>query len=341
MKSFFSCFKWIIVVLIFLFFIGCATTPNKPYTGPLPGSLSKLDQLNPKLGEELKKLPEIRDGISQNEIKALEAMADLYHQMPEKFDSTFNQMYQVGKPEVRKYCSPLQALFWLFEDGKIDDAERIIENYSLDALLDKAWDFKIPESFFMPYETVNEVIKGIKDLDLVKEYKRLVKDRSSRGMIQRGLIMDLRRNKKNFSRDVRKIIKEYKNKKYVDSRWENFDTVVDRLNSTFLIHDYISKNIEYKTIPGITYSPKTVFKRGWGDSDDLAYFGKSILDRAGYKTFWVEAGDRDIIYHPGSGITQDDGSYLLVVDFGTTGNDYGFCSNSRNLIKERLALKLH
>ena len=38
--------------------------------------------------------------------------------MPQKFDSTFKQMYQVGKPDVRKYNSALQAMFWLFEDGK-------------------------------------------------------------------------------------------------------------------------------------------------------------------------------------------------------------------------------
>jgi len=30
-----------------------------------------------------------------------------------------DKMYQVGIPEVRKYCSPLQALFWLACENRI------------------------------------------------------------------------------------------------------------------------------------------------------------------------------------------------------------------------------
>ena len=50
-------------------------------------------------------------------------------------------MYKVGKPEVRKYCSPLQAIFWLSEDGHYEEMNKIIDTYSLKQLISKAWNF--------------------------------------------------------------------------------------------------------------------------------------------------------------------------------------------------------
>jgi hypothetical protein len=81
------------------------------------------------LAQEIGKLPEIQDGISDSEAIALEKLCDLYMKNPENFNKTFEKMYQVGKPEVRRYCSPLQAVYWLIMDGKTDAIN--IHNYDL------------------------------------------------------------------------------------------------------------------------------------------------------------------------------------------------------------------
>lgn len=102
--------------------IGCTTLtkPNPINQDPVSIGLSKLEKRNSLLGKELRKLPELQDGLSPPEAFALERIWELYKINPASFDSAFEKIYQVGLPEKRKYCSPLQAIFWLAEDDKLD-----------------------------------------------------------------------------------------------------------------------------------------------------------------------------------------------------------------------------
>ena len=50
-------------------------------------------------------------------------------------------MNAVGNPWARKYCSPLQALFWLAEDGNVKEVEKQITNYKLKSLLNASWSY--------------------------------------------------------------------------------------------------------------------------------------------------------------------------------------------------------
>ena len=68
--------------------------------------LFELSKRNRLLALELGKLPEMRDGVSAQELKALKNIQDFYNANQAAFDSAFAKMYKVGKPEVRKYCSP-------------------------------------------------------------------------------------------------------------------------------------------------------------------------------------------------------------------------------------------
>jgi hypothetical protein len=70
------------------------------------------------LARELGKLPELQDGVDQDDLEALRVIRTVYRENPKEFDAAFAEMYKVGKPEVRRYCSPLQALYWLAEDGR-------------------------------------------------------------------------------------------------------------------------------------------------------------------------------------------------------------------------------
>lgn len=126
---------------------GCAgivtTRPNTPLQGPHPEAIEKIQQANPLLARELLKLPEIQDGISPEEAASLAEIARIYSDCPEDFEAAFKQMYQVGLPHVRRYCAPLQALFWLFEDGQLNEEEcEFISNYNLRMLLQLSWDYE-------------------------------------------------------------------------------------------------------------------------------------------------------------------------------------------------------
>jgi hypothetical protein len=125
--------------------VGCSyslelTQPNSPYPGPFPPAFEKLAERNPSLARELAKLPEFEDGLSAEEFVGLERLAGLYEAHPDKFDRAFNAMRMVGNPEVRRHCSPLQALFWLSEQNAAN-LEPQIMHYNTTTLIAAAWQF--------------------------------------------------------------------------------------------------------------------------------------------------------------------------------------------------------
>jgi hypothetical protein len=134
-----SRFNHLLIFLGFIIATGCAATtkPNPAYTGLFPASFDKLAINNPLLAQELGKLPEIQDGVSEKDVLALERICVLYHENQKNFDSAFQQMYGLGYPNVRKFCSPLQALYWLAMDDKLKQID--ISNYTLAGLLNEAW----------------------------------------------------------------------------------------------------------------------------------------------------------------------------------------------------------
>ena len=139
-------YSWfVITILNLIIFTGCSsfgpTKPNSPFSGPYPSTFNDLAIINPLLAEELGKLPEIQDGISDNDVVVLKEIVKVYKTNPKAFDKAFEKMYQVGLSEVRKYCSPLQALYWLAEDGKINELHSQIHDYSLGNLLRSSWNF--------------------------------------------------------------------------------------------------------------------------------------------------------------------------------------------------------
>ena len=134
-----------IIAFLWAILLGCSTSPtapNLPYQGSgYPDSFSKLALNNRLIANELGKLPELQDGISEKEARALDAIVKFYRENPDAFESAFKQMYQVGLPKMRKYCSPLQALFWVAESGELEGNKDLIERYSLKKLLDISWEF--------------------------------------------------------------------------------------------------------------------------------------------------------------------------------------------------------
>ena len=154
------------------------TKPNL-VSSSYPG-YQHIAKKNPLLADEIGKLPEILDGVSVSEAAALEDLVTLYESDTHTFDTAFKEMYQVGLPDVRKYCSPLQALFWMAEDGKLSKGDTLLANYSLDLdkdyvlrkLLDTAWEFK-EKRLALSEQQAKKIIESILDEERRKEYSYL------------------------------------------------------------------------------------------------------------------------------------------------------------------------
>jgi hypothetical protein len=172
--NFWHLLRFIIILVLPLSILGCAvgpTKPNPPYAGnTYPTVLNELAQANPLLGNELGKLPELQDGISETEMSALGDIVELYKSDPANFVNVFNEMYKVGLPKSRKYCSPLQALYWLVEDGKIDTFHTQIEDYSLNKLLYASWDFNEPDKNIERWSDFNSVTDRLNAPKLLNFY---------------------------------------------------------------------------------------------------------------------------------------------------------------------------
>ena len=90
-------FKYILILLHLVMTVGCAasTKPNIPYSGPYPAAFNHLANQHPLLPEELGKIPEIQDGISEIDATALERIWVLYNQNQKNFDSAFERMKDI------------------------------------------------------------------------------------------------------------------------------------------------------------------------------------------------------------------------------------------------------
>jgi hypothetical protein len=257
--------KLIFTILLCSIVGGCATfgptIPNTPYKGPYPTSFDKLSLKNPLLAQEIGKLPELQDGISESESTALDHFVRLYSNNTKLFDKAFQEMYQVGLPEVRKYCTPLQALYWLVEDGKVDELHSQIHNYSLRNLLSSSWNFNVRfelEALDLSEQEAQEIVDAInKDVIWYAKYQETAKD---------VVKLCYNKNPNDIPLKYRELIENGNNYKITkvqfdrnNLRWKDYNIVIDRLNAPELLDYYIYRNISYKhIIPVYHRSPRSV-----------------------------------------------------------------------------------
>ena len=306
-----------IPIIIFTLY-SCASKPNIPYPGKMSENFSKLEQRNPLLASEIRKLPEFQNGVTVQKEKALDDLVELYANNPKIFSNAFEEMYQVGIPEIRKYCSPLQALFWLAEDGRNKEINEILEPYSLDRLLDKAW-AKNKSTEKGPYIKVLQLTKEQVQSIIAKmsNEKQEFYEEMSPKTINDVILIQYKDNPRYFPSEIRKTIKsslkEKPNKNYKNYlRWNDFNTVADRLNSPELV-DYWTKddlNLSYQYYRGDHKTNNYVFKSKRANCKDTTQFIVECLHRAGYK-----AGDLLVAVGEGHNICYywDKGN-LYVID---------------------------
>jgi hypothetical protein len=229
--------------------------------------LTAIASENELLAAELAKLPELQKTPSLRELNALTHILELYKQDPAVFVRAFDQMYREGKPEVRKYCTPLQALFWLAEKGAFTSQNNPLKNYTLESLLNAAWGI---EGVVLPAEYVRKILAEPVYVDDKKEISAVLAKRAADVSIFDG---------PEFLADVQ-------------ARWSDFAMVTERLNSPRLVFKYVKPNLYYPQFLRFTsgkhtpydYSPQQTFASKIGNCGIQALFVDYCLKMAGYET---------------------------------------------------------
>jgi hypothetical protein len=302
-----------------------------------------MGKRNRLLADELAKLPEISQFDSASTLLALENLFAIYRFDPGRFDRLFACIYRIGLPKHRKYCSPLQAVFWMIQDTNLKDAgsllgleiEKTTDSLgccrpqlatqaptlrpggtpmesgpagALRQVLNTAWQ---DETELIQPATIRQIIRRLQTRAVSEEYALLVRRHSDR-QLQSYILDDYLRKKEVFSQRDWAVIE----KALQRSRWKQFYTVADRLNAPELVNHYINENFFFRKTPasGVYFT----FYEKKAQCTDAAYFARFMLDRAGYRTFmrsvkWDE--DPWDGLHTGAGIICDDGGYLLVANY--------------------------
>ena len=319
-----------IIFTAFLFLSGCATPPTKPnipYSGPLP-ELDEIAKKNSLLATELRKLPELQDGISAVESYALKSLLKLYDNAPDAFNSAFNEMYKVGLPNVRKYCSPLQALFWLAEDGKLRKEDNPLVDYSLDKLLGCAWKFEEKFVLILSEKEAKKVIDGIKDEDEKKDYSYLTRIED----IKKIILIDYNRNPNMFLKEAREIIEKSLRE---NIRWGDYETVVERLNNPKLLNFYQRRNFSYWTDRGSRFGySKFLFKSKKGDCRDYTAFSVYCLQKSGYGAMAIKV------------VSPSGAAFHVVCEYKENGKEYimdnscRMCGSGKGITEKQIYVRV-
>jgi len=160
--------KLIVLTLTGLLVLGCVSTKPKPNisalyripeisykleplenksidfkTNPLPKPskilFQKLYEIDPIIALELGRIPEFEGVIGEAQILALDRFLSLIENAKTEEKTNINKLLQVGKPEFRRYCTPIQAIFWLLE--RHEDEYQNVLMQPLESLLSESWDF--------------------------------------------------------------------------------------------------------------------------------------------------------------------------------------------------------
>lgn len=295
-------------------------------------SLTRIGEMNQNLASELRRLPELSVFETEDSRMALENLRRIYEFSPGRFNTLFNLMDAEGLKGSRKYCTPLQGLFWMIQDGKLDRTvallglritcnegidyrpkleampNDLVPEYRLSSILDEAWNGEAESKLSV---NIQEIIDKIQTRSGVEEYA-LLKGRHSTQQLVGYVMDDYIKKKEMFDTQDWPTIQGALDQ----SRWKKFSTVADRLNSPEVINYYINRYFFFRKTPssGVYFT----FLDRKAQCTDAAYFTVFMLDRAGYKTFirsvkWDENPWDGL--HTGAGIILNNGSYLLVSNY--------------------------
>ena len=98
--------------------------------------LQEIAQVNPRLAEELKRLPEIQD--NEVDLQALRKVTQLALSDDSQTRNKLEAMMNEGIEDRRKYCAPLQALLWYCETND-PTKSNVLQSRALLSFIELAW----------------------------------------------------------------------------------------------------------------------------------------------------------------------------------------------------------
>jgi len=88
---------------------------QEPFPKAAETLFEKLYTLDPPVALEVGRLPEFQDKVGEKQVLALARFTDIISNASPKQKTNLIELLKTGKPEIRRYCAPLQAIFWLLE----------------------------------------------------------------------------------------------------------------------------------------------------------------------------------------------------------------------------------
>lgn len=116
--------------------------------------LLQLYKIDPSLAIEVGRLPEFQAQVGDLQELSLSRFIEILTKASPEERANLRGFLEVGKPDFRRYCSPLQAIFWLLETNEYDTKETPLK-YSLETLLFKSWKFSEKDRW-KNYEVVTD-----------------------------------------------------------------------------------------------------------------------------------------------------------------------------------------
>ncbi len=185
------------IICIVSLIIGCAVAPTKPNISalyriptlkaqlqalpakfqpsakePLPEEVQTLFQqlytLNPALALEIGRLPEFQGKVGKRQVVAMRRFVDLIENATADEKANLSMLLKEGKPEIRCYCTPLQAIFWLLEEDECLLGPNLLQ-YPLKDILVYAWDFT-EEHKWKDFEIVTERLNSPELINYYEHY---------------------------------------------------------------------------------------------------------------------------------------------------------------------------
>ena len=299
-----------IVTFLLLVSTGCVsmvqTKPNAQYEGTISPSFERIKTQNATLYSELRKLPEVIDGVNSEERNSLDQFVGAYLADKESYGVMLDAFDKVGKPDVRKYNSALQAFYWLFEDGKQGWAKKVVDMYNgrykpeiqehksdfiidrnnnrysnLSFLLDRSWaSFK--NEYALEWFWKLEEAKKVEDSCIIPEVCEKIEKFKKKVIGPTDYALQVaEKHPEAFTYSFQpEMFKEYEAKQR--ERWNDFSTVINRLNSPELVDKYLKLNVSYNPHFRDSETAKSVFRDKTGNCQGQGRLVLHSLGNAGY-----------------------------------------------------------
>ena len=110
-----------------------------PLPAPARVLFQKLYEIEPVIALETGRIPQFEGVIGEAQIIALQRFVSLIENAKTEEKANINRLLEVGKPQFRRYCTPLQAIFWLLEREEYEYQNVLMR--PLESLLSESWDY--------------------------------------------------------------------------------------------------------------------------------------------------------------------------------------------------------